>query len=481
MRAATTTKAGSRATAALLLGALMVALTACGFGPFDDLERRVPIARVERGGGLKSDFFGGLLLGGQVQPPDEGAALLALGTGSHPGLLVARFGADGKHRTSASSGSQYSTALDLGNNQPRSLSPVLGGPASLAGGEGLGPFAYVGATGVGSSSSEAGGVVVLANFGTFQAVAALRPSDLAPAADSQALDFGAGIVPFALVRNASGDPTSRGLLIGGRSRLWGYLDDDWNKKPTRHVISGSGVAKWPALTGSDSNFVTLAAGNLDGSSDGADEVVLAAPGANFVALLRPSAGLENCADGGSGCPLVAIDTPDAARDFGRALLIANVDADPQPELLVGAPLGGGGAVFVFDVAGSGTATLRATIPAPDGAEGFGHALAIGRFEGTERVLLAIGAPLTRNESAASAGRIYLYQPGELLAESAPGAPVASAALRDAKAGQLLGQTLTTLPFRRGAVYADLLATNGTDAALVFFANLTDQQLDLRVR
>lgn len=474
----TTTRTGHRVALALLLGGATAALSACSFGPFDDLEQRVPVARVERGGGLSSDFFGGLLLGTALPADDEGGVLLAAGTGSRPGLLSARFGTDGKYRASASSGSQYSTALDLGTHQPRSLARVLTAPATDEG-----PFAYVGATSVGSSSVEAAGLVVLADFRSFKALATLRPGDLAPAAETQAADFGAAVVSFALARDSSGNATSRGLLVGGRGRLWGYLSDDWASKPARHVIAGTGIPGWPATAAPESTFVTLAAGNLDGSTDGADELVIAAPDSNFVAVLRPGGGLATCADGTSGCPLAVLAPPAGAAGFGRSLLLTNLDSDPQFELLVGAPksAGGSGAVYVYDFDSSGAATLRLTVAAPEAGEAFGQALAIGRFEGSERLLLAVGAPTASVKGAASAGRIYLYKTADLAAGDEPPTKLSLVELRDGEAGQLLGQTLTTLPFRRGEASADLLTSNGTDAALVFFANLTDQQLDLRVR
>ncbi|MBK8480216.1 MAG: hypothetical protein IPL40_03410 [Proteobacteria bacterium] len=464
MRPSRTSLRARRCSALGLLLATTTATAGCSFGPFDDLEQQVPVARVERGGGLNADFFGGLILGLRLPEGDEGGALLAAGSGSRPGLLSARFGIDGEHRTTASSGSQYRTALDLEEAQPRSLAAV---PASLAP---LAPvearLAYVGAT----SGQE--GRVVLADFAAFKALATLRPADLA-----QAVDFGAAVVGFAL---GDGEAKSSGLLVGGRGRLWAYRFADWPRDPAEQLIAEVG-ASWPSSAAPESTFTTLAAGNLDGSADGADELIVAAADSNFVAVLRPSAGLTGCAGSSTGgCPLTVIPAPTGATGFGRALLVANIDADPEPELLVGAPksAGGSGAVYAFDFDSDAKATLRFTLEAPEAGEAFGHALAIGRFEGSERVLLAVGAPAAQVNDATSAGRIYLFK---LEASTEPPVKLRGAELGDAAAGQLLGQTLTVVPFRRGEATAELLATNGTDAALVFFANLTDQQLDLRVR
>lgn len=446
--------------------AVLSAASACSFAKFDELEERAPVIRAEQSGSIRSTVFGQLLLGIE-QGSADGGRLVVAGTGENPAINTLSFGPNGALRSSQSSSEAYADDLRLEGLVPRGLTPAPSAEP-LQGSEGQqlpGPFVYIGA-----NDSDSGRVVV-ADVVEFAAAGAVEPS--VEQLEVQPREFGAAVSGARFTRGAG---EREDLVVGGRGRIWLFQAKTWPRQWTERSLADVGEG-WPSQNDDNSVFRAVAAGNLD-ASDG-DEVVVAAPDAGYVAILtdvaacladedRCEGNLRRLEPGGGATP--------QGTAFGRALLVTDLDGDGEAELLVGAPdAPSGGAVYVFDRAAvAGGAPRR--IAAPSGARGFGRALAFGRVDGTDKRLLAIGAPGTsvgEGDGTSDAGKVYLYERTDLTR------PKAEIALKTPAEGDQLGAALTTMAFRSGSASADLLVSGAPDAAIVFFSNTTEEHEDLR--
>jgi hypothetical protein len=87
-------------------------------------------------------------------------------------------------------------------------------------------------------------------------------------------------------------------------------------------------------------------------------------------------------------------TGNSSDGFGETILLADLNGDGTPELIVGSPLGD--QVKVYQLSGSGqniTTSLIATINAPSAGQGLGSALQVLDLNGDGKLDLAIGAPV----------------------------------------------------------------------------------------
>ncbi|MBE5231641.1 MAG: FG-GAP repeat protein [Microcystis aeruginosa PMC 728.11] len=87
-------------------------------------------------------------------------------------------------------------------------------------------------------------------------------------------------------------------------------------------------------------------------------------------------------------------TGNSSDGFGETILLADLNGDGKPELIVGSPLAN--KVKVYQLSGSGktiTTSLIATINAPSAGQGLGSAVQVLDLNGDGKLDLAIGAPV----------------------------------------------------------------------------------------
>ncbi|NCR55344.1 MAG: hypothetical protein GPJ10_18775 [Microcystis aeruginosa L211-07] len=87
-------------------------------------------------------------------------------------------------------------------------------------------------------------------------------------------------------------------------------------------------------------------------------------------------------------------TGNSSDGFGETILLADLNGDGKPELIVGSPLAN--QVKVYQLSGSGktiTTSLIATINAPSAGQGLGSAVQVLDLNGDGKLDLAIGAPV----------------------------------------------------------------------------------------
>ena len=165
--------------------------------------------------------------------------------------------------------------------------------------------------------------------------------------------------------------------------------------------------------------LTLAAGDFDG--DGFDEIAVGSPGENLEGEAVSNAGAVTVLDIDSGLHFLLLqsDFPfeeaSEADEFGSVLVAGDFDADGVDDLALGVPFEDLGPVtttgivhVIHGAAGSGLSLATATnwlqtIDPSEVGDGFGFALAVGRFAGHSGHDLAIGAPGETVSSEVAAG------------------------------------------------------------------------------
>ncbi len=471
---------------ATLLAAPLV--VGCSFTQFDDLEKEAPAHRVVQES--ESDGFGRPLVGLTRLNEEPGGQLLIAGTGGNPVLFTGTFNATGGLSSAQTSRESFDEKLGLKGFGVRAMAAAP--PDKALPNDNLpGPFAYVGATGANS------GRVVIVDVNSYKA-----PLQGGILTETRVPEFG-----ISLAAAKWGPTADEDLVVGAAGRIFFLRATPW---PSFDIVPDQGYR--PSDDQNDTRvYETLAVGDLDKRS-AEDEVVVAAPKGNYVAVVH---GVSSCFggsrksnandDGGAGDGAVdagASDSPDSgspdggagscsavkhfqlalpsdANGFGKALLIADVDEDGDPELLVGAPdTKGGGAVYVYDFKASDFDNNQPNAPsrvisAPEGVTGFGSSLAFGAFDGQGKPLLAVGAPTSTNDGTDNAGKIVIYRIPDL------GAVVNTLRLSSPENADLLGAALTVMPFRKGAEIKRVLAASVNKGTLVMFANVTSDHKDFR--
>lgn len=189
-------------------------------------------------------------------------------------------------------------------------------------------------------------------------------------------------------------------------------------QPEAHARHVESVAVHPPCPKPGAEFGESVA-LLDLDADGARDVAVGAPGEGIVYVfhgLAGSARLEEplhftgvrlfSAQGAVLCP-----TPSADDGFGKDVWGAQLDADAQHELVVGAPnasvdgVVGAGAAYVIGL-GEGPAPTRFVAPTQEAGR-FGSSVAAADFDGDGFVDLAVGARHAQ-VAGASAGRVYVW-------------------------------------------------------------------------
>jgi hypothetical protein len=433
-------------------------LGGCSFGVFSDLEDEAPAARINQDDSeISSSSFGDFIVGLAREAGNEGGVLAIIGNGDS---AFATATVAGGVRVAHAERSEVKDNLDA----PIRITSMAAAPSEKDVDGSKGPFAWVGST-----SGE--GAVRVIDVLTFKRIGAVHK---APMKVLPVTEFGAAVTAANLDDTGGSDD----LAVGAKSALVLIQADNsaglgWPsmKEDTPLTVAEPGGGDWPS-----GSFSVIAAGNLDENSTPEDEVVAAVPEKNAVVVIHHIA--ECFKDTDVACKsYIRVRAPDADR-FGASLLVADVDDDSKPELVVGAP--GVNKVYVYDLEKKHfDLTSPAKLPDPTvltpggGADAreFGASLAFGKLDGVKK-LLAVGAPSSVVGGTSSAGRIHLYD----TALKQVGEGVVLATPEDKT---LLGRNLAVIPYSKSGAKLDVLAAAGREAVFVFFANLTSEHKDIR--
>ena len=448
-----------------LVAALLV-LGGCSYSVFSDFEDQAPAARITQNDSeIRSANFGDHLVGlsrGAAAQGDPaglvGGVLAITGNGS---AAIATATVTGSVRVAHAEAGEVRQHLD----SPTRITAMAPAPSGAKVGAHNGPFAWIG------TEATPGSVRVL-DVTTFKKVgtALKRPGRA---------KFGLSVAAANLDQAGDRDDVAVGaedalVLL----RAWNSAGQSWPVMNEGSAVTATapGQAGWP-----QGGFSVIATGNLDPDTK-EDEVVAAVPEKNAVVVIH------HIADCFAADAADAADVPcksflpihsDNAERLGAALLVADVDADGKVELVVGAPAAN--KVLVYDLEASHFASPNPTkLPEPtvltvSDATDFGDALALGKFDGGAKPLLAVGAPGTEVGGAKAAGRIYLFD----MSQAPPQQVGEGVALATPEENTMLGRTLAVLPYAKSGATLDVLAAGGRDAVFVFFSNLTKDHEDIR--
>jgi len=166
---------------------------------------------------------------------------------------------------------------------------------------------------------------------------------------------------------------------------------------------------------------SVAAGNFDG--DIADDELVAVTNDSggtapeiliFEGATIAQAWVDNGANALGGCwneparaPLARIAGVASDADFGKRMVVADVDGDGLDDIVVSSPANNKAWLYRNDGDLSDGLT-GAMLDAPSDAAGFGSSLAIGDLDGDGADELVIGAPQTDVDGITRAGSAYIY-------------------------------------------------------------------------
>ncbi|MFZ5478498.1 MAG: integrin alpha [Myxococcota bacterium] len=228
---------------------------------------------------------------------------------------------------------------------------------------------------------------------------------------------------------------------GAPESLDGYVNDCDAPLGTT-PDKGIAVAEGRRVLGNGNSFGYEAVAGEDVDGDGLDELVASAPGepgvASFGAVYLFPGLVSAAPTSTSGATFSLIATGDGTA-FGAETLFVDATPDAVPDFVVGAPADGDGAVWLLH----GEDRVRVGAPSletdgvvvhqitPDaGAVGFGKALA---FDGEH---LVVGAPIGQG------GSVWIYDASQ--AVDPEGEPPEAAVIASPTAGGILGYDVTTL-------------------------------------
>lgn len=361
---------------------LAVALGGCDPRVFDDLAGETWADSSGPPEGLSSQLYAVAIAGGGAAP-EQGARFFVAGR-LQDAFVHLRYDAGGAL-------AQTSLPLrDVGGSavNPLAQQPVLVGDAASS----LVAVALSNGSGSAGGAERAQVLLLDGDTGQRSATISLPGPELITALGFGSTDVSGGGRNMALVR---GD-----LLV-----------------VVADVASPEGTALPACRLGAEGG-TSLVIADLQGAA--ADEIALATAGGgaaqvivttgklveDAAATAAPDAVADCFADGRQ--PLLVIDAPGGEADFGQRMVAADFNGNGTPDLAVSAPSGNGsGMIYVYlDVAGGAGNPIE--IPAPEGAGGFGLAMAAGNLDGADGDELVIGAPATAQEGVTSAGAVYLY-------------------------------------------------------------------------
>jgi FG-GAP repeat len=455
----TTLLLGALAQLALVLAllTLVLALGACSYDIFNELEEKAPATRIVQDGEISSRNFGDAIVGLPRGDKKNGAVLAIIGN-ADSALASVLFSEGGSASLTEMNRDDMKDWLD----NPNKMHAMAAAPSTKVVGSYQGPFVYLGST-AGASNT-----VRVVDVSTFKTVRTYK----APTVPQAVTEYGVGVAAAELGGGGSGDD----LVVGGkdalvlrRAKSGGSFD--WPDMEDGADVVVKGAPDWPV-----GQFETIIAGDLDQGETSEDEVVVALPERNTVMVVHHVA--DCFANPTALCTnALKLPAPSGADHFGASLLIADVDNDGKQELVVGAA--GNDRVYIYDIekgdftAGKLPAESQ-TLQAPGDAKSFGKSLAFGKFiGGVTKDLLAVGAPDTAVDGTIAAGRIYLFD--DALKPVGQGTQLASPT-----ENMLIGRKLTTLPLRSSSTTShDVLVASGRDAVFIFFANLSEAHKDIR--
>lgn len=409
-------------------------LGACDPRGFDDLAAETWVHSSEPPAGLSSQVYAVAIAGGGAAP------------GAGAGFFVASRLEDGfAHLRYDAGGALAASSLDLGD-------VTLEAGASLPQDPVL----------VGDPASSLVAAALISSAGAERAWVALLDSDSGQATARLALDGPESIAALAFGSTGVTGGAQDIALVRGDTLV--VLPDVSRLEETSSMACRLGGAAGTSLVMAELDAAPAAAeialvADIDGS--GTPELIITT-GAQVeaaAATAGPDMTADCFADGRQ--PLLIIDAPGGAPDFGRRMVAADFNDNGTPDLAVSAPgAGGSGMVYVYlDVDASG-ARAPLEIPAPAGADEFGLALAAGDLDGAGGHELAIGAPATAAAGEPSAGAVYLYG----FEDGGFGEPYVLADARP-EAEQRLGKSLAVVGFGGGGA---ILAVGASKEVFTYF-------------
>lgn len=236
----------------------------------------------------------------------------------------------------------------------------------------------------------------------------------------------------------------------GHAMVAGDFDDDGlmdlavgapGEAPSSNPVSGAvfvyrgtwpgGLRPWNVLTqnGLDRHEAgdrfghALAVGDFDGDGK-RDDLVVGAPGEAIGSESESGAvfvfrGGSNGLQAWKTLNQQGLGNNEAGDQFGWSVAAGNVDGSAGDEIVVGAPNeqppGGGrsGWVFVYRAASSGPAPWKAFgqqgLGADESGDQFGYVVAVGDFDGTGPMDIAVGAPGEAPGQSPSSGNVFVFR------------------------------------------------------------------------
>ena len=255
-------------TKSLLLGALaQLALGACSYDVFNELEDKAPATRIAQDGEISSRNFGDAIVG-LPRGDKKNGAVLAITGNADSALASVLFSEAGSASLTEMNRDDMKDWLD----NPNKMHAMAAAPSTKVVGSYQGPFVYLGST-AGASNT-----VRVFDVSTFKTVRTYK----APTVPQVVTEYGVGVAAAELGGGGSGDD----LVVGGkdalvlrRARSGGSFD--WPDMDDGVDVVVKGAPDWPVGL-----FETIIAGDLDQGDTPEDEVVVALPERNTVMVVH---------------------------------------------------------------------------------------------------------------------------------------------------------------------------------------------------